>query len=62
MAVLNDLDRFHLAKDTIDRISIDPQIKANIKDSINKKLEFHKEYIQEHGEDIPEVRNWKWPY
>ncbi len=62
MAVLNDLDRFNLAKDTIDRISIDPEAKANIKDVLNEKLRFHKEYIQEHGEDIPEVLNWKWPY
>lgn len=62
MAVLNDLDRFNLAKDTIDRISIDPETKANIKDVLNEKLRFHKEFIQEHGEDIPEVLNWKWPY
>ena len=62
MAVLNDLDRFNLAKDTIDRISIDPEAKANIKDVLNEKLRFHKEYIQEHGEDIPEVLNWKWLY
>lgn len=62
MAVLNDLDRFNLAKDTIDRISIDPKAKATIKDVLNEKLRFHKEYIQEHGEDIPEVLNWKWPY
>lgn len=62
MAVLNDLDRFNLAKDTIDRISIDPEAKAIIKDVLNEKLRFHKEYIQEHGEDIPEVLNWKWPY
>ncbi len=62
MAVLNDLDRFNLAKDTIDRIFIDPEAKATIKDVLNEKLRFHKEYIQEHGEDIPEVLNWKWPY
>lgn len=62
MAVLNDLDRFNLAKDTIDRISIAAEIKANIKDALNKKLTYHKEYIQEYGEDIPEVLNWKWPY
>ena len=62
MAVLNDLDRFNLAKDTIDRISINPEAKTNIKDVLNEKLRFHKEYIQEYGEDIPEVLNWKWPY
>lgn len=62
MAVLNDLDRFNLAKDTIDRIELAAEIKAEMKDILNKKLASHKEYIQEHGEDMPEIINWKWPY
>jgi xylulose-5-phosphate/fructose-6-phosphate phosphoketolase len=63
MAVLNDLDRFHLAQDVIDRL---PQLGARaayFKQELRDKLVEHRHYIREHGEDLPEVRQWKWgPY
>ena len=61
MTVMNDLDRFHLAMDTIDRI---PQIAdkgAYLKQELKDKLVEHKQYIRKYGMDLPEVRNWKWP-
>ncbi len=60
MTVLNDMDRFHLAKDAIDRL---PQLAGRadyLKQQLNDKLEDHKRYIREHGQDMPEIRNWKW--
>ena len=60
MVVLNDLDRFHLVGDVIDRL---PQLgmqAAHAKQVIREKLLDHKEYIAAHGEDMPEIRNWKW--
>lgn len=61
--VLNDLDRFHLVGDVIDRL---PQLGARAayaKQAIREKLLDHKEYkeyIAAHGEDMPEIRNWRW--
>jgi xylulose-5-phosphate/fructose-6-phosphate phosphoketolase len=60
MTVLNDLDRFHLVMDTIDRL---PQVgdRGNIlKQQLNDKLVEHKQYINRHGQDMPEIVNWKW--
>ena len=60
MTVLNDLDRFHLVMDTVDRL---PQTGAkglHLKQQLRGKLIEHKEYIVKHGEDLPEIRNWKW--
>ncbi len=60
MVVMNDMDRFHLVIDVIDRVPKLGYHAAYAKqDMINKLIE-HKEYITQHGEDMPEVRNWKW--
>jgi xylulose-5-phosphate/fructose-6-phosphate phosphoketolase len=58
--VLNDLDRFHLVEDVIDRL---PQLGARaayFKQSIHEKLIEHKEYIEKHGDDVPGISGWKW--
>ncbi len=60
MVVLNDLDRFHLVGDVIDRVPSLGARAAYAKQFIRDKLLDHKAYICEHGEDLPEVRNWKW--
>ena len=60
MTVLNQMDRFTLVMDTLDRL---PQLKdkgAYLKQEMEDKLVEHKNYIRENGRDMPEVRNWKW--
>lgn len=60
MVVLNDLDRFHLANDVIDRVPKLKKIGAYAKQMIRNKLTEHKQYIISHGEDLSEIQNWKW--
>jgi xylulose-5-phosphate/fructose-6-phosphate phosphoketolase len=60
MAVLNDMDRFHLVADVIDRVPKLGPVAAYAKQATRDKRIEHKHYIAEHGEDMPEIRNWKW--
>ena len=62
MVVMNQIDRFHLASDAINRIPKLHYVAARAKQMLQNKLIDHKEYIQQRGEDLPEVANWKWPY
>src|SRR3984957_20032382 len=62
MTVLNELDRFHLASDVVDRVERLRPLNAHFKQMVRNKLVDHKEYISEHGDDLPEIRDWKWPY
>jgi xylulose-5-phosphate/fructose-6-phosphate phosphoketolase len=60
MVVLNDTDRFHLVGDVSDRVPKLTSKAAYIKQAVGEKLIEHKRYITEHGEDLPEIRDWKW--
>lgn len=60
MVVLNELDRFHLAGDVIDRVPSLGSRAAYAKQFLRDKLVDHKNYIRQYGEDMPEIRNWKW--
>ena len=60
MTVLNDLDRFHLVMDTIDRLPQTGSAGQYLKHQLQSKLIEHKAYIAKHGEDLPEIRNWRW--
>ncbi len=60
MTVMNELDRFHLVGDFIDRLAQLEASAAYVKQYLRDKLFDHKEYIKKYGEDIPEIRNWKW--
>jgi len=62
MTVLNDLDRFHLAGDVVDRVERLRPVSGHFKQMLRNKLVDHKQYICEHGDDLPEIRDWKWPY
>jgi len=62
MTVMNDLDRFHLAGDVVDRVPKLQRVGAHFQQFLRDKLAEHKRYTHEHGDDMPEVKNWKWPY
>ena len=62
MVVMNDLDRFHLVGDVIDRVAKLGYAAAYTKQHLRYKLIDHKEYIAQYGDDMPEIRDWKWPY
>jgi xylulose-5-phosphate/fructose-6-phosphate phosphoketolase len=60
MVVLNDLDRFHLVGDVIDRVPGLGSAMTSVKPAIRDKLTEHHEYIRKHGDDMPEIRDWTW--
>jgi xylulose-5-phosphate/fructose-6-phosphate phosphoketolase len=62
MTVMNEIDRFHLAGDVVDRVPRLQKVGAHFKEFLRDKLVDHKEYIREHGDDMPEIQNWTWPY
>ncbi|RRQ20330.1 phosphoketolase family protein [Guyparkeria sp. SCN-R1] len=61
MAVKNEIDRYHLVIDVIERV---PGLKvrgAHLRQQMEQRLIEHEQYIREHGEDMPEIRDWRWP-
>ncbi|MEO8502588.1 MAG: phosphoketolase family protein [Acidobacteriota bacterium] len=65
MTVLNDIDRFHLVMDVIDRVPLAPELGARgaaLRAAMVAKRAEHSIYIRENGDDMPEVRDWKWPH
>jgi xylulose-5-phosphate/fructose-6-phosphate phosphoketolase len=61
MCVRNDLDRFHLVLDVIERVPGLAERAAYVRQELRDKLVDHQAYIREHGDDPPEIRDWAWP-
>jgi xylulose-5-phosphate/fructose-6-phosphate phosphoketolase len=62
MTVLNELDRFHLVIDAIDRMPQTGSAGVYLKQQLQDKLVEHKQYIDRYGEDMPEIKNWTWTH
>jgi xylulose-5-phosphate/fructose-6-phosphate phosphoketolase len=62
MAVMNDIDRFHLVSDVVDRVPTLGSRAAYVKQHMREALSDHREYIRRHGDDMPDIRDWVWPY
>lgn len=60
MTVRNDLDRFHLVMDVIERTKLTSQKAQALREAMQEKLIVHRDYIDEHGIDMPEIRDWTW--
>jgi xylulose-5-phosphate/fructose-6-phosphate phosphoketolase len=60
MTVLNELDRYHLAGSVVDRVPRLAKIGAHFKQMLRDKLVEHHHYVREHGDDMPEVKDWRW--
>ncbi|HEY7378864.1 MAG TPA: hypothetical protein VH542_09295, partial [Steroidobacteraceae bacterium] len=60
--VRNDLDRYHLVEDVIERVPELGYRAAHLKQLVRDKLLEHERYITRYGEDLDEIRNWVWPY
>jgi xylulose-5-phosphate/fructose-6-phosphate phosphoketolase len=61
MTVRNDLDRYHLVMDVIHRVPKTGSPGVYLRQQLADKLVEHRNYIDRHGEDMPEIRNWAWP-
>jgi xylulose-5-phosphate/fructose-6-phosphate phosphoketolase len=61
MCVLNEIDRFHLAMDVIERVPHLADVSAHLRQQLRNKLIDHTRYIRAHGEDMPEITEWRWP-
>ncbi|WP_182630274.1 phosphoketolase [Pantoea hericii] len=61
MTVLNELDRYHLAQEAILRVPGLADAHPELLEDLQQRLAEHHRYVREHGEDLPEVQNWKWP-
>src|SRR5260221_10079123 len=61
MVVMNDLDRFHLVMDVIDRVPGLANSAAWLRQQMTDTRARHHAWVREHGEDLPEVQNWVWP-
>jgi len=62
MTVLNELDRFHLASDAVHRVPRLQPSSAHFQQLLRNRLVDHRQYIYEHGDDVPDIRDWKWPF
>jgi xylulose-5-phosphate/fructose-6-phosphate phosphoketolase len=62
MTVRNDMDRFHLVMDVLERTPVEGEAAASLRELMQKKLIEHTNYIDENGIDMPEIRNWKWNF
>jgi xylulose-5-phosphate/fructose-6-phosphate phosphoketolase len=60
MLVLNDMDRFHLVMDVIDRVPGLAERAGQLRQRMGDTLVRHHAWIREHGDDLPEVSNWRW--
>jgi xylulose-5-phosphate/fructose-6-phosphate phosphoketolase len=60
MTVLNELDRFHLVLSALDRLPAGER-EAALAVELREKLRAHRIYIEQHGQDMPEIREWRWP-
>ena len=60
MVAMNDLDRFHLVQDVIDRVPGLGSRAAHVRQAMGDKLIEHGEYVRRRGEDSPEIRDWTW--
>ena len=61
MVVMNDLDRYHLVMDVIDRVPGLRERAAGVRQLMVDRRSAHRAWTREHGEDLPEVRDWTWP-
>jgi xylulose-5-phosphate/fructose-6-phosphate phosphoketolase len=62
MVMLNDLDRFHLVMDVIDRVPSLGSKAAHVRQAMVDQRLRNRQYTREHGQDSPEIRNWSWPH